>query len=147
MLTTLISALLYVTAFSPAAAPPAEHTVQLAVTSSVTGGNVHVAVYPSAEAFAKERGAVASAVKPLANGETEVDIELPAAGRYVFAAFQDLNGNGKLDRNFLGVPTEPYGFTERPSTKWRTPAFTEVATTVGGRGAALKLNLREWREY
>ena len=106
-----------------------------------------MAVYPSAEAFERERGAVASAIRPLANGETEVAIKVPAAGQYVFAAFQDLNGNGKLDRNLLGVPTEPYGFTERPATKWRAPAFTEVATTVGGRGAALALELREWREY
>jgi hypothetical protein len=26
-------------------------------------------------------------------------------------AFHDENGNGRLDKNFLGVPTEPYGFS------------------------------------
>lgn len=28
-------------------------------------------------------------------------------GRYAAIAFHDENGNGKLDKNFLGVPTEP----------------------------------------
>jgi hypothetical protein len=32
-------------------------------------------------------------------------------GRYAAIAFHDENGNGKPDKNFLGVPTEPYGFS------------------------------------
>ena len=45
-------------------------------------------------------------------------------GRYAAIALHDENGNGKLDKNFLGIPTEPYGFSNnvqgflrpRPST-------------------------------
>lgn len=50
-------------------------------------------------------------------------------GRYAVAAYQDLNGNGELDRSLLGLPTEPYGFTndvgrrERPRIE---PARVEV---------------------
>jgi uncharacterized protein (DUF2141 family) len=32
-------------------------------------------------------------------------------GQYAIILFHDENGNGKLDRNALGVPTEPYGFS------------------------------------
>jgi uncharacterized protein (DUF2141 family) len=32
-------------------------------------------------------------------------------GRYAIAIFHDLNGNGELDRNFIGLPSEPYGFS------------------------------------
>jgi uncharacterized protein (DUF2141 family) len=31
-------------------------------------------------------------------------------GRYGVSVFQDLNGNGELDQNFLGIPKEPVGF-------------------------------------
>jgi uncharacterized protein (DUF2141 family) len=50
-------------------------------------------------------------------------------GRYAVAAYQDLNGNGELDRSLLGLPVEPYGFTndvgrsERPTIE---PALVEV---------------------
>jgi uncharacterized protein (DUF2141 family) len=32
-------------------------------------------------------------------------------GRYAIAVFHDTNGNGKLDRSFIGLPQEPYGFS------------------------------------
>lgn len=40
----------------------------------------------------------------------EVSLVLPS-GRYAIAAFHDQNGNGKIDKNWVGVPTEPYGFS------------------------------------
>jgi uncharacterized protein (DUF2141 family) len=32
-------------------------------------------------------------------------------GRYAIIVFHDENGNGELDKNVLGIPTEPYGFS------------------------------------
>ncbi|MBO0931994.1 DUF2141 domain-containing protein [Fibrella aquatilis] len=31
-------------------------------------------------------------------------------GKYAISIYQDVNGNGKLDQNFLGIPKEPIGF-------------------------------------
>ena len=31
-------------------------------------------------------------------------------GKYAVSIYQDTNGNGELDRNFLGIPKEPVGF-------------------------------------
>jgi uncharacterized protein (DUF2141 family) len=31
-------------------------------------------------------------------------------GKYAISIYQDLNENGKLDQNFLGIPKEPIGF-------------------------------------
>lgn len=33
------------------------------------------------------------------------------AGEYVFSLYQDVNCNKKLDANVLGIPKEPYGFS------------------------------------
>ncbi len=33
---------------------------------------------------------------------------------YAISVYQDLNDNGKLDKNFIGIPTEPYGFSNNP---------------------------------
>ena len=32
-------------------------------------------------------------------------------GEYAFSFFHDKNDNGKFDTNFLGIPKEPYGFS------------------------------------
>lgn len=31
-------------------------------------------------------------------------------GKYAVSVYQDINENGKLDQNFLGIPKEPVGF-------------------------------------
>ncbi len=32
-------------------------------------------------------------------------------GAYAIAVFHDANGNGRLDRSLIGLPGEPYGFS------------------------------------
>ena len=46
----------------------------------------------------------------IVNKSAKVDIYLPR-GKYGVIAFHDLNGNEKLDTNFMGIPNEPYGFS------------------------------------
>lgn len=44
-------------------------------------------------------------------GTVELRVRNVKPGSYSIAVFHDTNGNGKLDRNFLGLPGEPYGFS------------------------------------
>lgn len=43
-------------------------------------------------------------------GTVELRIQGVEPGDYAIAVFQDLNGNGRIDRPFF-IPTEPYGFS------------------------------------
>ena len=43
-------------------------------------------------------------------GTVELRIRNVEPGEYAVAVFQDLNGNGRIDRPFF-IPTEPYGFS------------------------------------
>jgi len=73
------------------------------------GGKVYVAVYESAESYKAEkifRGLVLDASDSILTA----CFQLPA-GYYVFSLFQDLNANGVLDMNFLGMPKEPFGLS------------------------------------
>lgn len=44
-------------------------------------------------------------------GVVEMRVRNVKPGAYAIAVFHDTNGNGKLDRNFIGLPSEPYGFS------------------------------------
>lgn len=48
-------------------------------------------------------------------------------GKYAITVYQDLNKNGILDRNWLGLPSEPYGFSNNPSTFFGPPSFQKAA--------------------
>jgi len=80
-------------------------------------GNLRIAVFDEAHRGEFPDGeyllsvAVSATVK-----EMEVEIPNVESGEYAIAVFQDLNGNETLDKNFLGIPKEPYGF----SGKWKS---------------------------
>lgn len=59
--------------------------------------------------------------------EVTVTLILPAAEKYAVAIFQDKNGNGKLDTNFMGIPNEPFGFSNIKSYPMGTPKFKNAA--------------------
>lgn len=62
-----------------------------------------------------------------ARGSTAFAFKVPP-GQWAMSAFEDVNGNGKLDMGLLG-PKEPSGFW-RPFHKWRKPQFADVAAQV-----------------
>jgi uncharacterized protein (DUF2141 family) len=47
------------------------------------------------------------------------------SGIYAVALFHDKNGNGELDKNFFGIPTEDYGFSNNPRVLFSAPDFDE----------------------
>ncbi|KMO12483.1 DUF2141 domain-containing protein [Methylobacterium indicum] len=61
-------------------------------------------------------------------------------GSYAVAAFQDLDGDGRLGRTQLGLPTEPYGFSNGAGRRGR-PDFAAAAFRLAGPGASLRVRL------
>ncbi|RZI54488.1 MAG: DUF2141 domain-containing protein [Pseudomonas sp.] len=56
--------------------------------------------------------------------------DLPA-GRYAAAAYLDLNGNQKLDRNPFGIPLEPFAISNDAVGQMGPPSFDAAAFEVG----------------
>jgi len=54
------------------------------------------------------------------------------SGEYAVAVYQDLNGNKKLDKNFLGAPSEPHGFSNNPRRGFGPPTFEAANFQVNG---------------
>ena len=62
-------------------------------------------------------------------------------GQYAIILFHDENGNGKLDKNALGVPTEPYGFSNNVRGFLGPPAFEEAIMEVNVGDKAVRIVL------
>lgn len=100
-------------------------------------GMVMVAAYSEAAAFRKTpvvatqmKAAAATMTVPLC-GLTGTSVAL--------ALYQDLNGNGKLDANALGIPSEPWGAsgTTMPMTG---PSWESSMVPLDGRTIVVKLS-------
>ena len=90
---------------------------------------VYVALYDSADAWLKD-GRALKAVKAVP-GERLVITGL-APGRYAFSFYEDANGNGKLDRNLFGMPTERYGMSRDATGTMGPPSFDAAAFELSG---------------
>ena len=47
-------------------------------------------------------------------------------GEYAIALFHDSNNSGKLDKNFIGIPKEGYGFSKNVTGTFGPPHFGEA---------------------
>lgn len=66
--------------------------------------------------------------------------EAIAPGPYAVAAYQDVNGNGRLDRTALGLPLEPYGFSGE-TVRGTRPDFAQARFLLREPGARLRVRL------
>lgn len=105
-------------------------TVEVRV-SGVTGGKgkVNVAVCDK-ERFLKQCSHSGSA--PARAGETVVTLQGVPAGTWAVLAYQDENENNELDRNFIGIPSENYGFSRDARGRFGPPGFGDAAIEVQG---------------
>lgn len=109
-----------------------------------TKGALYVAVYSRAEDFMKTEKAHTLKVIPVKKGgRADFTLTDLPAGAYAVSAYQDLNGNGKLDKNIVGIPTEPYGFSNNARPKFRAPRWEEARIEVSA-DAKIEIKLEKW---
>ena len=54
---------------------------------------------------------------------------------YAVAIFHDINNNGLLDKNALGIPVEPYGFSRNARARFSAPPFNDAKIELKGNQA------------
>lgn len=105
-----------------------------AVTIEVTGvaeskGFVLVSVFDKAEGWLKRPVQFARVEAKV--GTLSVIVPDLAEGDYAFSVIHDVNANNKLDSNAIGIPTEPYGFSNDAAGIFGPPKFEDARVKVG----------------
>jgi uncharacterized protein (DUF2141 family) len=118
-----------------AAAPVLAGYLTIEVSGVTPGrGQVYVAVYDQSETFPAPGRQRVGRILAADGGSLTVRFEDLPPGQYAAVAFQDANGNGKLDKNFLGIPKEPYGFSNGARGSAGPPKFAAAAVTLNPNG-------------
>ncbi|WP_181259270.1 DUF2141 domain-containing protein [Pseudoduganella armeniaca] len=103
-------------------------------------GQVLVAVFDRAADFLKQPVRVAAVTAR--QGTVKVSIAGLPAGDYAVSVFQDENGNGKLDKNVVGMPVEPYGFSNDAAGSYGPPSFQDATVRLADSGGSATITLR-----
>ena len=125
--------------FTCAAAGAADLTVRVQDVASAQGA-ILVAVYDSAGNYLKRPAKTGRA--PALAGTVDVLIKDLPAGEYGLALFHDANGNGQMDRNLIGIPSEDHAFSNNARGNMGPPTFEQGKFSVPAGGATATVSLR-----
>jgi 4,4'-diapolycopenoate synthase len=94
-----------------------------------TSGHLAYALFASKKGFptdhtqAIHRAFVEFKSESTDSPSTTLTIKDLPAGNYALIVYEDLNKNKKLDKNFLGIPSEPVGASNNPTYHFGPPTF------------------------
>lgn len=92
-----------------------------------TKGFLYVALHNSESTWMKQ--GIQGQKLPMTEKTVNVVFKDLEVGDYAITLYQDENENGSIDKNVIGIPTEPYGFSNNGGS-FGPPSFNEAKVTV-----------------
>jgi uncharacterized protein (DUF2141 family) len=117
------------------------------ITVQLTGfendrGPVKLCVCRSEDEYTGKKKEFCTASTELKNRKAEWVFENMPYGTYSIKAFHDKNENNVLDKDFLGMPTEQYGFSNNARGQFGPPPFAKTAFTLDSRQKKLVIEVK-----
>ncbi|MDT0293739.1 DUF2141 domain-containing protein [Mesonia ostreae] len=88
-------------------------------------GFIEVGIYNSEEYFLEEGKSFKTYKIPVKNKKASIRISDLPQGNYAITLYHDENEDGKCNMNFLGIPKEPYAFSNNFKPKFSAPSFED----------------------
>ncbi len=131
---------------TPAEAPMASERVgpdrelRVRVVGLESAGAVRLALFES-EAHMEAEQPFAGSFQKASGTEMTLVFEVPE-GVWGITGFYDKNENGVLDTNLVGMPTEPYAFSNNARGEFGPPSFEQIAFEVGKETPEMEMDFR-----
>jgi uncharacterized protein (DUF2141 family) len=104
-------------------------------------GDCWFALDNSMEVYESEDSVFIGKILPIINSEVLLTIDSLKYGSYAIKVFHDENINGELDSNFLGIPTEDYGFSNDASGWFGPPRWEKAMFLLNEREMAIEISV------
>lgn len=92
-----------------------------------TKGFLYVALHNSESTWMKQ--GIQGQKLPVTEKTVNVVFKDLPAGEYAVTLYQDENDNGSIDKDAIGIPTEPYGFSNN-GANFGPPSFKDSLVSV-----------------
>jgi uncharacterized protein (DUF2141 family) len=113
-------------------APQATGSVQLIFSGLNGGGRVQAAVFRDEASWNRREGAFRTVTAPAGGAEVRIRVSDLPPGRYAVMAFHDRNADTRLNTLPIGLPTEPYGFSNNARGRFGPPGWARAVFEVSG---------------
>jgi uncharacterized protein (DUF2141 family) len=110
----------------------------------VAKGSLKIQIFDSETTFMNPQMAVLEySIRVQTTGTLTQKIEGLKDGTYAVTCFHDINNNGKLDTNIIGIPTEPYGFSNGVRPMFRAATWVEAKIYLN-QTSEIYINIENW---
>ena len=135
-----LSALILAAALGAAASDEASLTVQVEGLETPQGA-VMMAIFATPGAW--DGGDAVAGQRVAVDGHT-VTVEFGAlpAGDYAIRMYHDVDGDGELDMNLMGIPSEPFGFSNNARGRFGPASWEDAVFTIAPGENTHALDLR-----
>ena len=93
-------------------------------------GEAYIAIYRATDDFPVFGKQYKGKTTTISGNVSQVVFCNIPSGTYAVAVYHDKNNNKILDKNYLGIPTESYGFSNNARRIFSAPCFSEASVVV-----------------
>lgn len=112
--------------------PADTSVVEITFDVGAEDGAVMAALFDSQAAYDGDGAPVGAAMIDVAGGERVARFEGLPPGDYALRAFHDVNGDGQMNTNPFGMPTEPFAFSNNAVGNMGPASWDRARFTVSG---------------
>lgn len=107
-------------------------------------GNLGILVFNSESGFPRDAEKAVLNLKVKVESNTmEVDLGDLPPGSYAFAILHDKNSNKVMDKGLLGIPKEPFGFSNTFEIPFGAPSFQDAKVVIDEENRVTTIKLLE----
>ena len=124
--------------------PPVETTAVNVVVTNLVSDKATLKLYfynVKANFLVRNHYTLLKYVKPAGRTKMVYPIQLPP-GEWAIALTQDLNENDLVDRNMVGIPTEPFALSNNVKPRFRIPTFDDCKFMVQGAATTVAISMK-----
>ncbi len=107
-----------------------------------TEGKLVLSIHESEDSFLSKETAIKTAIA-VKGTEVRYRHDDLKPGNYAVRVFHDLNDNDELDKNFIGIPKEPYGVSNNAKERFGPPKYEKARFYYDGTPMSLSIELDE----
>ena len=102
-------------------------TLSITLNKEINTGNVLVYIYNNPNGFPKNKKLAFKVLIIPANHTKSITIDNLPFNTYAIIVVHDKNNNQKMDRNWIGMPGEPYALSGKTPFRFGPPTFKDAS--------------------
>ena len=104
-------------------------------------GRIELGLYDDPDVFLSYTEQYKVLYIPVKSTSVMITIDSLPKGTYAISLMHDLNSDGEMEKNFIHIPQEPYGFSNNYRPRFSKPDFEDCQFEYDGESLKLTIEL------